>query len=228
MHFSVNNDYFNIDSIIATQEKTKCKLNYSIKPITGTGDTQDIAVGSYIDIPIWLSLILNDNKSKIIEMGLPKAYTNSTRLLLEADSLTINLNSLGPYFYLIAKKILFIDIFKSADHLNSMCESILKAFIVRFNKIILFSQSFGASDTYDKDLSINSGNDNKNGDYNSNVTVVNSSLNDPFLQKLDNFEEYLYQMGYNNSLAHSQWLKGDSNYKLITPMSHNKKIKFSY
>ncbi|RKP08192.1 DNA replication complex GINS protein psf3 [Thamnocephalis sphaerospora] len=99
-------DYYDIDSILADQQRIPCTMN-----IEGTAlgyldnnPGEDLPYGSHLELPLWLAQALARSQQVAIDM--PKAYGESMRNSMKASTGNIDLQQLGPYYYLFGTKLL--------------------------------------------------------------------------------------------------------------------------
>ncbi|KAI9595838.1 hypothetical protein BDF19DRAFT_440228 [Syncephalis fuscata] len=98
-------DYYDIDSILSEQQRIPCEMI-----IEGTqlgfldnNPGEDIPKGSLVELPLWLAGILV--MSEQVDINMPKAYGNSVRSSMKASTANIDLQRLGPYYYLFGGKL---------------------------------------------------------------------------------------------------------------------------
>ena len=102
-------DYFDLDDILACQEKIPCTFETQVKDLgflDHGSDGDNIESGTKMELPFWLAKELCARQRRIISVDLPKVYREAYRQILEADATAVDLNKLGPYFYSVGGKIL--------------------------------------------------------------------------------------------------------------------------
>uniref|UniRef100_A0A914X374 DNA replication complex GINS protein PSF3 n=1 Tax=Plectus sambesii TaxID=2011161 RepID=A0A914X374_9BILA len=107
--------YFDLDEILATSQKVTCKAdeNFSEEILTllGQGRTHDSSEHrrrqkeTKVEIPFWLLEALMAKNSQFATIELPRSYKSAFRQVLEADPVTVDMNRIGPYFYLFGCKL---------------------------------------------------------------------------------------------------------------------------
>ncbi|XP_070574848.1 DNA replication complex GINS protein PSF3-like [Ptychodera flava] len=139
-------NYFNIDDILATQEKIPCKVEQSILRLgflDSSSDTRDIQPGTKLDLPFWLASSLCTRRRRIVSVDMPKCYKDGSREILKADANVVDLHKTGPYYYAFGTKLLHFD----NPEVRDIAESLLQTFISRFRKIMDSAQNAYNEDT---------------------------------------------------------------------------------
>ena len=99
-------DYFNIDSIIAEDERTPLTWSLKAEGIAWLDSSlvgEDVAQGTPMELPLWLAeeLKLKD----LVEVTLPKAYSRKSRSNIKADAVAAKLRELSPFFYSVGLRL---------------------------------------------------------------------------------------------------------------------------
>ncbi|KAI8061793.1 hypothetical protein BC940DRAFT_309771 [Gongronella butleri] len=135
-----NNEYYDIDSILADYTKIPCIFQHTIgSQVNLTGDETAVPQGSRLEIPFWLAkamvnLTLEDQQA-LIQMELPKAFGSRVRNALDASPSSVDYRLLCPFYYIFGHKLLkLVDLPELATVLES-------SFKIRLRGIMNFSQS---------------------------------------------------------------------------------------
>ncbi|KAK9688265.1 GINS complex protein [Popillia japonica] len=96
-------NYFAIDDILATQERTPCKFVVNV-PALGiklnpSAEGDDIQIGTTLELPMWLIQQLARGRQPVVAVDLPQMYQEAYREVLKADPRAVNLHKFGLYFY---------------------------------------------------------------------------------------------------------------------------------
>jgi len=135
------NSYFNIDDILASQEKVPCTFLCKVIDLgyidQSTTDV-DIAQDTKLELPIWLAIRLTKGVNNTpISVQTPKHYNEGYRNIYTADPNVVDLHRLGPFFYLFGGKLLSLHLPDGEE----IAEILLKTFQGRFRKIMDGSQN---------------------------------------------------------------------------------------
>ncbi|MGH0121792.1 UNVERIFIED_CONTAM: hypothetical protein FKN15_068778 [Acipenser sinensis] len=105
-------NFLSLDDILLSQEKlptrTECvfpRLGFVEK----TSDTRDIPEGTKMEMPLWLSKGLYDNKRRLVSVEQPKIYRQGWRTVFSADPNVVDLHKMGPYYYGLGSQLLHFD-----------------------------------------------------------------------------------------------------------------------
>ncbi|CAL1544076.1 unnamed protein product [Lymnaea stagnalis] len=134
------NSYFNIDDILASQEKIPCSFNVDVAAmgyLDQSTTNVDISVGTKLELPFWLARYLYRGTRSIVSLETPKSYREGYRHILKADPNVVDLHRLGPFFYLFGGKLISFQL-PDADDIASI---LLKTFQGRFRRIMDGSQN---------------------------------------------------------------------------------------
>ncbi|EDO34905.1 predicted protein [Nematostella vectensis] len=135
-----SNDYFDLDDVLATQERIPCKLEvqiYNLGFLDPSSEGDHLHSGSKLELPLWLARELCSRRRKIVSVEIPKGYKESYREILKADANVVDLHRLGPYFYEIGTKLMHFEY----DENPQIVKAIQETFIKRFRKIMDSSQN---------------------------------------------------------------------------------------
>ncbi|KAK3742741.1 hypothetical protein QZH41_018959 [Actinostola sp. cb2023] len=139
-------DYFDIDDVIATQDRIPCKLEVQIHNLgflDPSSQGEHLAAGSKLELPYWLAKELCSRRRRVVSVELPKVYKDGYREILKADAGVVDLHKYGPHFYDIGTKLMHFD-----DDENSLViRTLQETFIKRFRKIMDSSQNSPNEDT---------------------------------------------------------------------------------
>lgn len=127
-------DYFDIDDVIATQDKVPCKLEVQVHHLgflDPSSDGEHMAVGTKLELPYWLAKELCSRRRRVVSVELPKVYKDGYREILKADASVVDLHKYGPHFYDIGTKLMHFD-----DDENALVIRSLQEVIVEFDKSI--------------------------------------------------------------------------------------------
>lgn len=140
-------DYFNLDDILATQERIPCTFQtevFNLGYIDPSLDSRDIPKGTKLELPFWLAKSLCSRRKQCVTIDLPKHYKEVYREVFNADANVVDLHKLGPHFYRFGSHLLHFEHPESPD----IAKSLLKVFQGRFRDIMDASQN-----AYDQDMS---------------------------------------------------------------------------
>lgn len=94
-------DYYSIDEILLEEEHIPVIFH---KGVTGAGqaldpssDEVDLAAGSKLEIPFWMTVVLVPNKH--VSVRLPRFYGERIRRELQADASCVSLRECSQYYY---------------------------------------------------------------------------------------------------------------------------------
>lgn len=98
--------YFNIDDIIAEDERTPLTWRLNAEGIAWLDSSlvgEDVREGQPMELPLWLAeeLKLKD----LVEVALPKAYSRKSRANIKADAVAAKLRELSPFFYSVGLRL---------------------------------------------------------------------------------------------------------------------------
>ncbi|EGG19356.1 GINS complex subunit 3 [Cavenderia fasciculata] len=137
------NDYYNIDDILAEEERILCTFKtdgFRLGHLDSGSDDVDIKKGTNIELSYWLVRSLNENR--YVDIVEPVAYQEEFRNKLAADSKVISMRKF-PYYDRYGTKIalfinvLILTILRFKD--NVLCSTLFQSFKERFFQI--FKQS---------------------------------------------------------------------------------------
>ncbi|KAL5021176.1 hypothetical protein ScPMuIL_000331 [Solemya velum] len=146
MSSSINDHFFSIDSILATQERLPCKVElpiFRLGYLDSATDGNDLLPGTKLEMPFWMAQSLCSRRRHIISIELPKQYRGSYREILDADANVVDLHKMGPYYYAFGTQLLRFDHADGSD----IAKSLLMTFQMRFRKIMDSSRNSFNEDT---------------------------------------------------------------------------------
>lgn len=124
--FSSNTDnYFNLEDILASQEKVPVKTElpmFRLGFLNSTSDSEHILPGTKMELPFWLATGLCSRKRKIVSVEMPKFYRTGYREIFTADANVVDLHKMGPYFYSFGTKLLCFEMNESDDIAKSLLQ----------------------------------------------------------------------------------------------------------
>ncbi|VDP15123.1 unnamed protein product [Soboliphyme baturini] len=127
----MNDSYFDIDSILASQRRVQCALLIDVPKLgfVDTGTTSDnLKTGTKLDLPCWLAEGLAKRRRPVLKVHLPKVYASTYTKILEADAQVVDLRRLGPFYYEFALQVIPIAI----PHATDAYYSLIQTFVSRF------------------------------------------------------------------------------------------------
>ncbi|KAA0195382.1 DNA replication complex GINS protein PSF3, partial [Fasciolopsis buskii] len=129
LSLSYAGSYLNLDDILATSERTSCRLRVylpGLAPLllsdtgvsnTGTQSTtcdddeepedildtvsSDIPAGTRLELPIWLAVALGSGRRQVLTVDLPFIYREAFSEVFDADPSVVDLRRKAPLFYLL-------------------------------------------------------------------------------------------------------------------------------
>lgn len=134
-------DYLSCEDISAQSQKLTCLF---MKDVSGigfidpTGETEDIPCGTKLELPLWLAKVLYNRH--LIELEIPKGYSETFREILQADAKVVDLHKLGPDYYKFGQHILSLRL-KDSDEI---AKSLVSTFHQRFHPMLDHAMSVAA------------------------------------------------------------------------------------
>ena len=128
----ITSEYLSLPDIMAQGQKVTCKFIvncYGLGFIDPSGDSTDVAEGTKLELPLWMAKVLKNRG--VIEIEVPKSYSETFREQIEADATTLDFHRHGPNYYTFGKHLIAMSV-KSA---YSIAQSMVDAFRQRFHKI---------------------------------------------------------------------------------------------
>ncbi|XP_030762308.1 DNA replication complex GINS protein PSF3 [Sitophilus oryzae] len=126
-------NYFSIEDILATQERTPCKFLQDVPrmgKLNPSAEEKDLKVGTELELPLWLVLDGAAGRQLILAPELPKIYREAYREILKADATAIDLHKFNLYFYELGSYI------KHFDRRGDVHNILLHTFTTRFRLIM--------------------------------------------------------------------------------------------
>ena len=96
------NNYFNIQDIMATQERISCKFETSVPQmgyLDSSSHDSDLKTGTKLDLAVWLVKSIYNDKFKFVSIDIPKEYKHVYHEIIQADPNVVDLRKLGPFYY---------------------------------------------------------------------------------------------------------------------------------
>lgn len=142
------NGYFNIEDILASQERIHCKFEIEVANmgfLDSSSVDEHIKVGTKLDFPAWLVKSIFNDKFKFVNIEIPKWYKNFYHEILKADANVVDLRKMGPYYYHFGRHLVTI---VDVDVGQSIAKILLWTFRNRFRKIMDLSSQTDHRDLY--------------------------------------------------------------------------------
>ena len=82
------NNYFNIQDIMATQERISCKFETSVPQmgyLDSSSHDSDLKTGTKLDLAVWLVKSIYNDKFKFVSIDIPKEYKHVYHEIIQAD-----------------------------------------------------------------------------------------------------------------------------------------------
>lgn len=140
--------YFNIQDILASQERISCKFDIEI-PNMGFLDSSStdssLKVGSKLDLSYWLVKAIYNEKFKFATIDLPKWYKKFYHEIIKADPCVVDLRKMGPYYYDFG--IMLVNLVE-IDMSQTIAKTLLWCFRNRFRRIMDYSGQTDHRDLY--------------------------------------------------------------------------------
>ncbi|KAI4467807.1 hypothetical protein MML48_2g00017292 [Holotrichia oblita] len=145
-------NYFAIDDILATQERTPCKFIVNV-PTLGvklnpSAEGDDIQVGTTLELPMWLVQQLGRGRQPVVSVDLPQMYKEAYREVLKADPRAVNLHKFGLYFYELGSYA------KEFDNQREVNDILIHTFKGRFRKIMDLADNISSDSTAQDSLDV--------------------------------------------------------------------------
>lgn len=143
-----SNGYFNIEDIMASQERIHCKFEIEVANmgfLDSSSIDENIKVGTKLDLPAWLVKSLYNDKFKFVSIDIPKWYKNFYHEILKADANVVDLRKMGPYYYDFGSLLVSII---DPDIGQSVAKILLWTFRNRFRRIMDLSSQTDHRDLY--------------------------------------------------------------------------------
>ena len=99
---SYNNNFFDIQDIMASQERITCKFEVDV-PNMGFLDSsshdKNLKSGTKLELPFWLVKSVYNDKCKFSSIETPKTYKDFTHQILLADPCVVDFRKMGQFYY---------------------------------------------------------------------------------------------------------------------------------
>ena len=128
-------NYWNIDNIIAEEEKVMVKFRASAKglgflDLSKTGNqTEDLESGDEVQLPLWLASTFASRR--FVDIQLPNYLSLQFKSSLVADPEVINLKQKSEYFYEIG-----IMLAHTLSEHSQFIHTLLQIFLIRYRAIL--------------------------------------------------------------------------------------------
>ncbi|XP_050305991.1 DNA replication complex GINS protein PSF3 [Anthonomus grandis grandis] len=133
LRLSYQPNYYSIEDILATQERTPCKFLQEVPrmgKLNPSTEEKDLKAGTELELPIWLVSEISTGRQPVVAPELPKIYKEAYREILKADASAVDLHKFNLYFYEFGSKI------KHFDKKGDVHDILLHTFITRFRLIM--------------------------------------------------------------------------------------------
>ena len=120
-----NVEYFDLDDILATNEKIPCKFElpvYRLGFLDPSSSEEHLQKGTKMDLPYWMSRELCTRRRKIVSVEMPKIYGETYRQIYKADANALDLHKMGPYFYKFGVRLLHFEHFDAGTLARSVSQ----------------------------------------------------------------------------------------------------------
>ncbi|KRT81836.1 hypothetical protein AMK59_5939 [Oryctes borbonicus] len=138
-------NYFAIDDILATQERTPCKFLVNVPKLgvklNPASEKDDIQPGTSLELPMWLVQPLGSGRQPVVSVELPRMYKEAYREVLKADPNAVDLHKFSLYFYELGAYA------KEFDSRGDVAEILLHSFKGRFRKIMDLAHNTASDST---------------------------------------------------------------------------------
>nr|CAH7758854.1 unnamed protein product [Callosobruchus chinensis] len=114
---SYSPNYFSIEDILATQERTPCKFLHNVPKmgkLNPSAAERDLKAGTCLELPLWLVMEMSAGRQPIITPELPKVYRESYREILKADACAVDLHKYSLHFMKL--DLIYRNLMDLADH----------------------------------------------------------------------------------------------------------------
>lgn len=95
--------YFSVEDILASETRVPCETEVQISKcgfLDPSGGTEDLAVGSVVELPLWAATRLcKQKREKFITVKTPKFFDENAREVLKAEPAVVDLNKMAAHFY---------------------------------------------------------------------------------------------------------------------------------
>lgn len=205
--------YFDIDDIMTEATDLPCRFNFDIPGLgfLENNPGQPIRSGTKLKLPFWLCNTLatmtgtvthyedmetEESDRAYVELIIPEFFNRKVINAIKSDPNAIDLHSINPYFYSMAKK--WIELFYDKDLAEIANDTLLQRSILIHNHSSSINidnrLGFLQNSTTETDTNKNSNNNN------------NSTSNHMFLLKLDEFEKEVYRNSHSSYKDMKKWL----------------------
>ncbi|OAD67534.1 hypothetical protein PHYBLDRAFT_151439 [Phycomyces blakesleeanus NRRL 1555(-)] len=106
-----NNEYYDIDSILAEHIKIPCTLNHDLgAKVNLSGHGIEVKKATQLELPFWMAkpmaqLTLPTTNENLIALEIPSFFGRRVRNNLNASPTNVDLQSACPYFYVFGTKL---------------------------------------------------------------------------------------------------------------------------
>jgi len=126
-------NYYSIEDILATQERTPCKFLQNVPRmgrLNPSTEDRDLKIGTELELPLWLALDCSTGRQPIVAPDLPKIYKEAYREILKADATAVDLHKFNLNFYEVGSYV------KHFDRKEDVHNILLHTFTTRFRLIM--------------------------------------------------------------------------------------------
>ncbi|ODQ78046.1 hypothetical protein BABINDRAFT_40402 [Babjeviella inositovora NRRL Y-12698] len=173
-------NYYDLDDIIADNQKLPCKFNVTVPGLGYLEGNigQPLDANTKLNLPLWLSSVLaicevsQDSQTTFLDLIHPEFFNNKVINAIRANAVNIDLHSILPNYYKLCEKwcVMFSDV-----ELIEVVSQMLKE---RSNEI---------------------------NDYGQNPKQISSMAGNKFLYSLDEFEKRLYKISTESHKLSKEW-----------------------
>ncbi|GJQ76755.1 hypothetical protein Trydic_g15598 [Trypoxylus dichotomus] len=145
-------NYFAIDDILATQERTPCKFLVNVpklgSKLNPSAEEDDISAGTALELPMWLVQQLGSGRQPVVSVDLPRIFKEAYREVLKADPNAVDLHKFSLYFYELGSHA------KEFDSRGDVAEILIHSFKGRFRKIMDLAHNTSSDSTVQDSLDV--------------------------------------------------------------------------
>ncbi|KAG5443049.1 DNA replication complex GINS protein PSF3 [Clonorchis sinensis] len=161
--------YLNIDDILASSERTTCRLRVSLPGLAplllsdstnvsfGQQRSQDTALveessvqvqtdvpaGSKLELPVWLALALGSGRRQLASIDLPLIYKDAFTEVFDADPCVVDLRRKAPLYYLLMYNLLGV----GSAQAGRMAATAARVFQIRLKSVMDAALNASRQDT---------------------------------------------------------------------------------
>ncbi|XP_044745605.1 DNA replication complex GINS protein PSF3 [Coccinella septempunctata] len=131
-------NYFEIDDILATQERVPCKFTTNVLKLGNlnpSSEEKDLKMGTALELPLWFVQDISGGRQSVVAPELPKYYKEGYRQILKADASAVDLHKFNLYFYELGAYV------KNFDRRKDVSDTLLNTFTDRFRQLMDLSDN---------------------------------------------------------------------------------------